>query len=816
MAQMVFWSSFLLTAVALIKSMITLPRFVAALFLLVPWLVIVASARPVYAEELKLPELGAADYYWIASRIFDNETRGQTRFLTYWGAGEDFPSLGIGHFIWFPKGVDAPFDESFPTMVRYVRERSNYCSPLPDWMQHLKPFDAPWNSKEAFDGLQQTERMIELREWLVATAPEQAQYIVASFTERWNRLELPDGNKERLTQLLQRLLQSSRGMYAVIDYSNFKGLGSNPRERYKGKGWGLVQVLGDMEASGSYGNEDLISRFSKAAGNRLTMRVSNSPPERNEIRWLEGWLKRTTAYTKSAPALVGQPQSAFRVKPYLPGPSIQVPSLKDPARTTMNLVWFSSSKAPGRVRIRKRTGSEKDNREMVSTPGKACELAYHLAEYRDLGSAQSVPYKHLVTLENLNPGEQYYYEVNQDGDIATGEFRAPVLPGQAVKFIVYGDSETEPESRGKHTLWPEFQAGKESRHYPVDQTTGYAANLEVIYARRPDFVAIAGDLVESGGEQRDWDEFWRHNEKMAVTIPAVTIPAVSIPIVPAPGNHDYYGGPGELGGYSNNATRRAINKYRAYFDAAPYYALDYGPVRLVVLDSNNGVPERSASDTNWFLSGEDAGGIAPALDPSSSQMKWLKRTLLSAQKEKQFTFVMFHSAPYTSGIHGKPPGVESANNFSSGIPLRALTPIFLQYGVDAVFNGHDEMYEHSVIHGKEQYVDGRQSDHSVHFFTLGIGGDGLRGPDPAVENPQRVFLAHVNAPEVYGPDGLLKDGGKHYGHLEVSVTENGSGLWQALFEPVYVFPVLNKAGKVDSFERRVYDDVLLLEKNRDN
>jgi len=24
-------------------------------------------------------------------------------------------------------------------------------------------------------------------------------------------------------------------------------------------------------------------------------------------------------------------------------------------------------------------------------------------------------------------------------------------------------------------------------------------------------VAIAGDLVQSGGEQRDWDEFWAHN-----------------------------------------------------------------------------------------------------------------------------------------------------------------------------------------------------------------------------------------------------------------------------------------------------------------
>ena len=42
--------------------------------------------------------------------------------------------MGIGHFIWFPEGVDAPFDESFPTMLEYVKGQVDECAPLPAWL----------------------------------------------------------------------------------------------------------------------------------------------------------------------------------------------------------------------------------------------------------------------------------------------------------------------------------------------------------------------------------------------------------------------------------------------------------------------------------------------------------------------------------------------------------------------------------------------------------------------------------------------------------------------------------------------------------
>ena len=728
-------------------------------------------------HQLEMPQLGDAEYHWIAAQIFQNETNGKTEFLTYWGAGEDFPSMGIGHFIWFPEGVDAPFDETFPAMLDYVNERSSACVSLPEWLRQQPVPDAPWPDKSSFDAELETDRTSSLRQWLARTAPQQAQFIVDSFKRRWNALELESGDKNALTALLQDLLSTSEGLFAVVDYYNFKGLGENPRERYNGEGWGLVQVLGDIAAAAE-SKTPLVEQFSHAAADRLQLRVLNSPPERNEARWLEGWHRRVTAYTESAPASGGPATSRYRVAPYLQ-------KVADNAAT---IVWFSESANVGTVRV-----GETADRNLKSSPQLACELAYHLAEFRNLDAARSLPHRHEVELQALDPGSTYQVSIEQDGERATLNLRTP--NPSTVRFVVYADSETEPESTGEHVAWPSAGVADGERRYLVDQTTGYAANLATIARSNPDFVAIAGDLVESGGEQRDWDEFWRHNASLAS----------SIPIVPALGNHEYYGGPGDLGGYGGEASRRALAKYESYFGRPPYYVLDHDPIALIVLDTNNGKPERSSTDTNWYL-----GDTGPDWQSGSEQREWLEQVLATAQKQKAFTFVMFHPAPYSSGIHGLPPGVGDGENFSSGLPLRELTPMFLQYGVDAVFTGHDEMYEHSVVPGTEILTDGSQRQHSVHFFTVGIGGDGLRGSEPGVNNSYRQFSADRDSPEVYSEAGVLQDGGKHYGHLTVDVSHADDGTWQARFEPFYIFPVMNTEGDVQAFETRQYNDVLLL------
>jgi len=381
-----------------------------------------------------LPAINAAGYHTIAGRIFANETRAQTRYLTYWGAGEDFPSLGIGHFIWFPDGVDAPFDESFPMMVNYVRQHADGCYSMPGWLDELQPFAAPWQSKQQFDAAQQSARMLELRQWLADTAPLQARYIVASFSARWNELELPAEQKLPLTRLLQRLVQTSQGLFAVVDYYNFKGLGSNPRERYHGEGWGLVQVLTDISKQPDVDRaEDLLARFSEATAARLERRVRNAPPERNEGRWLPGWRARVADYREST-KFAESSESHFRVTPYLQSPSA----------TGMTIVWFSDNETPGVLTL--------DNREINSVPTRACELAYHLAEYGELEAAQILPFRHVLNIDGLVPGNDYHYEVVQDGDKASGEFRTPGPKDTAVRFVKPSRSRLEKMQSGQFRM----------------------------------------------------------------------------------------------------------------------------------------------------------------------------------------------------------------------------------------------------------------------------------------------------------------------------------------------------------------------------
>jgi hypothetical protein len=76
-----------------------------------------------------------------------------------------------------------------------------------------------------------------------------------------------------------------------------------------------------------------------------------------------------------------------------------------------------------------------------------------------------------------------------------------------------------------------------------------------------------------------------------------------------------------------------------------------------------------------------------------------------------------------------------------------------------------------------------------------------------VENPKQKFLAEKSSPEQW-QDGVLIDGGRHYGHLEVSIEPDGAGAWRATLEPVYVFPVRDGDGW--KFERRTYADKVYL------
>jgi hypothetical protein len=82
------------------------------------------------------------------------------------------------------------------------------------------------------------------------------------------------------------------GPYALVDYVNFKGERTLESERYKGEGWGLLQVLEAMREGLA------LVEFQRAAESVLSRRVKNSPPGRGESRWLPRWKNRIRTYAE--------------------------------------------------------------------------------------------------------------------------------------------------------------------------------------------------------------------------------------------------------------------------------------------------------------------------------------------------------------------------------------------------------------------------------------------------------------------------------------------------------------------------------------
>ncbi|GMU55580.1 MAG: hypothetical protein AMXMBFR33_47260 [Candidatus Xenobia bacterium] len=225
---------------------------------------------------------------WIGRKVWQNECHGTVAGLTSWNEGEEFPSLGIGHFIWYPRGLRGPFVESFPSFVRFARERG--ATPPSVALESA----CPWDSKQAFEQAQESEQMVELRTWLAATVDLQTEFLVARMQASLPRLVEAAPDPERVKRNLDKLLATPNGVYALIDYVNFKGEGIAPAERYQGHGWGLLWVL--LEMKDVPAGPRAAYEFSQAARRCLDRRIANSPPGRGEERWRSGWHKRCDTY----------------------------------------------------------------------------------------------------------------------------------------------------------------------------------------------------------------------------------------------------------------------------------------------------------------------------------------------------------------------------------------------------------------------------------------------------------------------------------------------------------------------------------------
>lgn len=262
-------------------------RFALPALVAVSLLTLTASATAV--------NLSRAETQRIGKRIWQNECNGTVAGLTSWNAGENFASLGIGHFIWYPEGMRGPFEESFPKLVDFISSRGGR---LPEMLLAGRPRSCPWRSRAEFQAAANSAQMKQLRAFLADTVDMQAEFLVQRLEQALPKMIAEGGgDAARIRRQFERVAATGDGCYALVDYVNFKGEGVLRTERYNGRGWGLLQVLEGMKDNAA-GNGSAVREFAASARAVLTERVHNAPPDRHEDRWLPGWLNRIGTYTR--------------------------------------------------------------------------------------------------------------------------------------------------------------------------------------------------------------------------------------------------------------------------------------------------------------------------------------------------------------------------------------------------------------------------------------------------------------------------------------------------------------------------------------
>jgi hypothetical protein len=229
-----------------------------------------------------------------------------------------------------------------------------------------------------------------------------------------------------------------------------------------------------------------------------------------------------------------------------------------------------------------------------------------------------------ATLTGLRADTRYAYRVGDGRGWSTVRAFTTADPEtRTVKFLLFGDSQSVPPySQWRRTVQNAFKAHPDAR-----------------------FMVSVGDLVDTGASAAHWHAWFSAAEGVIDTIP----------VMPALGNHEAYPLTSTAWrAYWHTQFRLPQNGPAIVKNQA--YSFDYGPLHLVMLDSQQG-------EQRW------AGDI---LTP---QRKWLDLDLAKTRAPWKLAF--FHKGPYE--LHGGGNAAVKA----------AFCPTLEKRGVAVVFSGHD-------------------------------------------------------------------------------------------------------------------------------
>ena len=268
-------------------------------------------------------------------------------------------------------------------------------------------------------------------------------------------------------------------------------------------------------------------------------------------------------------------------------------------------------------------------------------------------------YQYAAAVDGLQPATTYTYTLTMNGaDLTSGadQFVTAPLPGTGTtRFIAFGDSGIG--SAEQHTLASLMAADR----FDLILHTG-----DIVYGT----TATTGPATDTGYQQWFFDIYRDLLRRR--------------PVFPTIGNHDDALANGRA--YRDVFVLAEEGASASYPDHAErFYSFDYGRVHFVSLDTETAF-----------------------LDPARRQVQidWLKADL--AATTQQWKVVFFHRPPYSTGFeHG------------SDLTIRAaFNPIFEQYGVQLVLNGHDHDYERTL----PMKVSSDPAAQPVTYIVTGGGG----------------------------------------------------------------------------------------------
>jgi hypothetical protein len=369
-----------------------------------------------------------------------------------------------------------------------------------------------------------------------------------------------------------------------------------------------------------------------------------------------------------------------------PATLVRGPYLQQVGATSAIVVWATRESGTATVQYGVGTG--------------ATSIATASSTFRS-SSATGIPsyYQHEALLNGLTPGTTYQYDLRLGAADPTpgvvDSFRtAPPDGSGTVRLVTFGDS--------------------------GNGSTAQSQIAALIAADTFDFAVHNGDVAYSQGTYAQFESFF---------FPYYGAWLRQKAIFPSIGNHDdmtasatpyrtFFVLPrdGASAAYPNNAER--------------FYSVDYGPVHLVVLDTE-------AAFLNTSRRAE--------------QIAWLTADLQASQAAP-WRIAVFHRPPYSSGAeHGSELAVRAA-----------FGPLFEQYNVQLVINGHEHSYERTVP-WRESTNTARQA---VTYVITGGAGAGLypigRSAWTAFSRSSHNYVRATISPadivlEAIGPTGAVFD-----------------------------------------------------------